>query len=242
MSTRRNRNVDAFNSEAAVLERLYPLGDPAYAAEMRTFLAHLELPSTESGAIVELGCALGNLTRLLLESFLQAAVIGIDGAPALVEIAKRRSGDNPRVRFIVSTFEDVDWAGLPPECAAVVAVHSLEHVEPSHRQRIFESVHRVLRCGGIFLDREWARDITPSGVDPRDRSRPEHQPEFIRRAFAEGRITEEEHWRLWDKLAQPATHHFMDLDQQLAAFRRAGFSECAGEWLNEAITLVHGRR
>lgn len=237
----RNPNIDAFDSEADVLERLDAYG-PEYVQQTGAFISRLELPPHERGTIIDLGCSLGNLSRALLEAFPEAKVIGIDGAPKLIEIGRRRLGKEPRVSFIVSAFEELDWAALPRDCAAVVAVHALEHVAPDMRRRIFSHIHSILRDGGIFLDQEWARDTTPTGVDPRDRSRPEHTPEFIREAIAEGRITEEEHWRLWDKLAQPATHHFMELEAQLAALRGAGFPEVSGEWLNEANTLVRARR
>ena len=238
----RNPNIDAFDSEAEVLARLFPAGAPSYIAEMRPFLSRLKLTESESGTIVELGCSAGNLMQAVLEVFPAARVVGVDGAARLVEIARGRIGDGPRGSFVISPFEALDWQALPQRCAAVIAVYALEHVRPDDRRRVFRGVHGILRSGGVFLDKEWARDTTPSELDPRDRSRPEPLPDFVRKAIAEGRITEEDHWRLLDKLAQPSTHHFMDLDEQLAALREAGFREATGEWENGALTLVVARK
>ena len=238
----KNPNIEAFDSEAEVLERLYPSEDTGYVEEMRPFLSQLELSETDTGTVVELGCGLGNLTQALLEIFPKANVLGVDGSARLVDNARRRVGVDRRVSFIVSPFEDLKWQALPQDCAAVVAVYALEHIPPEERCRMYRGICGILRDGGVFLDKEWARDTTRPGADPRDRSRLEHTPDFIRRAIAEGRITVEEHWRLWDKLAQPKDHCFMDLEEQQAALNAAGFREVGGEWITAAITVVRARR
>ncbi|NIM06275.1 MAG: methyltransferase domain-containing protein [Armatimonadetes bacterium] len=238
----RNPNIDAFDSEAEVLARLSPFS-ASYVQGVRPLLSRLHLAETESGVIIELGCARGNLTRALLEVFPAAKVIWVDGALQLIDIARRQTAGEPRASFIVSPFEELDWGALPQNCAAVVAVFALEHVAREERcEKIFKGIRNILRKGGVFLDKEWARDTTPPGTDTRDRSRPENMPDFMRQAIEEGRITEEEHWRLWDKLAQPETHHFMDLDKQLDALRKAGFSEVSGEWDTESVTIVEAQK
>lgn len=237
----RNPHIDAFDSEAEVLERLNLMTVAAGDEQRRMLVDRLGLTEEEPGPIIELGCGMGRLTRLLLERFPRAPVIGIDGAPRLIEIARRRLASSPRLSLLVSAFEQLDWDELPSNCAAVVVMNALEHVPPRERRQIFSGVRGILRDGGVFLDREWSRDITPPGVDPFDRSRPEHTPESIARAIREGRITEEEHWRLWEKLADPRTHHFMSVDEQLAALREAGFRHVSGEWLSEAESLVAAR-
>jgi SAM-dependent methyltransferase len=242
MGRHRNPHIEAFDSEAEVLERLNTLTVGSDDAQRPALVDRLGLNEGERDPIVELGCGMGRLTAVLLDRFPEARVIGVDGAPRLLEIARRRLGSPARLSLVCSPFEELGWQELPGGCAAVVVMNALEHVAPEARGGIFSGVHGILREGGVFLDREWSRDITPPGVDPFDRSRPEHTPEPIARAIREGRITEEEHWRLWEKLADPRTHHFMSVDEQLQALREAGFREVNGEWLDEASSLVVARR
>jgi SAM-dependent methyltransferase len=242
MKRHRNPHIEAFDSEAEVFERLNSMTVGSDDEQRGALVDRLGLSEAERGPIVELGCGMGRLTRLLLERFPRAPVLGVDGAPRLIEIARRRLGNSPRLSLLCSAFEQLDWDELPSGCAAVVVMNALEHVPPADRRRIFSGIRGNLRDGGVFLDREWSRDITPPGVNPFDRSRPEHTPEAIGRAIREGRITEEEHWRLWEKLADPRTHHFMSLDEQLAALSDAGFRQVRGEWVSEAESLVMARR
>jgi ubiquinone/menaquinone biosynthesis C-methylase UbiE len=242
MRRHRNPHIEAFDSEAEVLERLNVMTVADDDEQRSSLVDRLGLGQEECDPIVELGCGMGRLTGLLLERFPRARVIGIDGAPRLLEIARRRLGSSSRLSLVCSAFEQLDWQELPSGCAAVVVMNALEHVASAERRQVFSGVRGILRDGGVFLDREWSRDITPPGVDPFDRSRPEHTPESIGRAIREGRITEEEHWRLWEKLADPRTHHFMSVDEQLADLREAGFRDLHGEWLSEASSLVLARR
>ena len=57
-------------------------------------------------SLLEPGCGTGLYTRMLLDSFPDASVFGVDISEAMVRVAKRRI-DDPRVRFAVADAEEI---------------------------------------------------------------------------------------------------------------------------------------
>ena len=64
-------------------------------------------PAGGTGAmrILEPGCGTGLYTRMLLDAFPAASVVGVDISEAMTRVARRRFGD-PRVRFVVADAEE----------------------------------------------------------------------------------------------------------------------------------------
>lgn len=56
--------------------------------------------------ILEPGCGTGLYTRMLLDAFPAASVVGVDISEAMTRVARRRLGD-PRVRFVVADAEEI---------------------------------------------------------------------------------------------------------------------------------------
>ena len=56
--------------------------------------------------ILELGCGTGLYTRMLLDAFRGASILGVDISEAMVRVAKRGIGD-PRARFAVADAEEI---------------------------------------------------------------------------------------------------------------------------------------
>ena len=60
---------------------------------------------TDGMRILEPGCGTGLYTRMLLDTFPAASVVGVDISEAMTRVARRRFGD-PRVRFVVADAEE----------------------------------------------------------------------------------------------------------------------------------------
>jgi SAM-dependent methyltransferase len=96
------------------------------------------------GAIADIGCGPGHITRFLAER--RGDVLGVDLSPAMIAVARRRY---PRQRFEVASmlglpYADGVWAG-------VVAMYSIIHLNPDELVQAFAQFARTLRPDGILL-------------------------------------------------------------------------------------------
>ncbi|HEX7745797.1 MAG TPA: class I SAM-dependent methyltransferase [Micromonosporaceae bacterium] len=95
-------------------------------------------------SVADVGCGPGHVTAHLAE--LGLPMVGIDAAPGMIEVARRRYAELP---FEVGVFDklpvaDGGWAG-------VVAAYSLIHLDRDGRRRAFAELHRAIAAGGWLL-------------------------------------------------------------------------------------------
>jgi SAM-dependent methyltransferase len=98
-------------------------------------------------AILDLGCGPGELAAMLSLRLPEARIVGLDIAPAMVELARRRSPRSDRLSFEVG-----DVARLAFESGSIdVVVSSLSLHHWPDPGAAFAEISRVLRPGGTAL-------------------------------------------------------------------------------------------
>ncbi|HEY8143895.1 MAG TPA: class I SAM-dependent methyltransferase [Kofleriaceae bacterium] len=129
------------------------MNNPLRAAVQRRFEARrlLDMGGPATGAhCLEIGCGRGVGTQIVLDRFGAAEVDAFDLDPDMVEQARARLGDDPRVRLWVGDATAID---APDGAYDAVFDFGIVHHVPSWRDAIRE-VHRVLRPGGRFYAEE----------------------------------------------------------------------------------------
>jgi trans-aconitate 2-methyltransferase len=112
------------------------------------------LPLEGGETVLDAGCGSGRVTRLLLEKLPDGRVIGVDGSPSMIEVAREAFADDDRVSLINS-----DLLELTPEFlregAAVDSVDAVFSNATFHwiqdHARLFVRLHSVLRPGGRLV-------------------------------------------------------------------------------------------
>lgn len=116
-----------------------------YAAERgrpaRDLLARLE-PAAEPSPIYDLGCGTGTSTRLLVERWPGARIIGIDSSPAMLEKARGLGLGASFLQAELDHFEATAPAGL---CFSNAALHWV-----GDHERLFPHLVAQLRPGGLL--------------------------------------------------------------------------------------------
>ena len=125
----------------------------------RPFLELLaRIGATRPRTVVDLGCGGGNLTRLLVDRWPGADVIGVDASPEMVE----RAGGVEGITAELGTIED--WAGAAARPSApvdVVVTNAALQWVPGH-VALIERWVAALRPGGWFAMQVPDNDDAPS--------------------------------------------------------------------------------
>lgn len=154
-----------FDEEGARrIEAIYLIGD----AVRRRSIVRTALAAAPGERILDVGCGPGfYCAELLDEVGKEGSVVGVDGSPAMLELARRRCAGRDNVDF-----HQADATSLPVADAdfdAALSVQVLEYVaDPTAALR---EMHRALRPGGRVLI--WDIDWATLSVHSRDSARGE---------------------------------------------------------------------
>jgi len=122
--------------------------DPEYFARYKLEVLRRILGEGFALPLLDFGCGIGNLTKLLVEAF--PNVQGYDPSSESVKMAKERA---PAATF---TFEEEE---LPEgRFGAIVIANVLHHVPPADREALLDRVARKLAPGGklvVFEHNPW---------------------------------------------------------------------------------------
>jgi ubiquinone/menaquinone biosynthesis C-methylase UbiE len=109
----------------------------------------ISLPQNDS-RILDLGCGTGTLTILLKKTFPKITVVGLDGDPKVLQIARKKTLNES----LSIAFDEGMAYSLPYEDHTFdVVVSSLvfHHLTREDKLRTLEQIFRVLRPGGALL-------------------------------------------------------------------------------------------
>lgn len=142
---------------------LTALYDPVVALTVRerTFKTRLiaQADIAAGDAVLDVGCGTGTLAVQIKQAVPEASVVGLDGDPQVLAIARRKAA---RAGIAVRFDEGYSYA-LPYADAAFDRVLSslfFHHLDRDAKQRTIAEIHRVLRPGGELHVADWG---APSG-------------------------------------------------------------------------------
>jgi trans-aconitate 2-methyltransferase len=119
------------------------------------------LPLDGGETVLDAGCGSGRATRLLLEKVPRGRVIGVDGSPSMIEVARETFEDDPRVSLILSDLLELT-PGLLESEASVRVVDAVFSNATFHwiadHERLFERLFAILRPGGRLVAQCGGRD------------------------------------------------------------------------------------
>jgi phosphoethanolamine N-methyltransferase len=119
----------------------------------RHVLPLLDLDSAH--AVLDVGCGTGTLTRQIADSLpnnRERWVVGVDAAEAMIEVAKRKSGERSGLTFTAALAEDLPYPANSFD--RVVSTFFYHHLDADLKAKSIAELWRVLRPGGtaVILD------------------------------------------------------------------------------------------
>jgi tRNA (cmo5U34)-methyltransferase len=114
----------------------------------------LSFPRTAALRAIDLGIGTGYFAERFLNHFPNSRVLGIDGAQAMVELAKERLKSLvSRIEFVIGDFRNIQQ--LVPDVGTidlVFSAYALHHLSRPDKENVLRQVVELLRPGGWFVN------------------------------------------------------------------------------------------
>ncbi|HEY5195806.1 MAG TPA: class I SAM-dependent methyltransferase [Solirubrobacteraceae bacterium] len=216
----------AFDEHAGDYEaqrrRLIPPYDAFYAAAVQA----LELATIPVRRVLDVGAGTGLLARAVARALPGVELTLLDGAPAMLEQARRALGD--RARYLYG-----DLADPLPEGPwdAVVSALAIHHVDDAGKRGLFARIHAAVSPGGVFVNAEQVAGPTP-------RLGALYAEWHERRAVAAGASPDE--WA--GAQARMRFDHWASVEDQLDWLRTVGFDDVDCLFKDHRFAVLVARR
>jgi trans-aconitate 2-methyltransferase len=114
----------------------------------------LPFPKTAVLRAIDLGIGTGYFTECFLNKFPNSRVLGIDGAPAMIELAKARLKSlESRVEFVIGDFRKLHELAPDAGTADIVfSAYALHHLSRFDKEMVLTQVVELLAPGGWFVN------------------------------------------------------------------------------------------
>lgn len=104
------------------------------------------IPPTK-GKILDIGCADGTFTKVILENSMAKKIVGVDVLSSSVAYARKRFARSKKLSFQVADAHELPFKDK--EFDAVFCLETLEHVEEP--KKVISEIHRVLKDNGYII-------------------------------------------------------------------------------------------
>ena len=117
-----------------------------------------EIAAVDPGVVVDLGCGTGTLTTAVAERLPAARVVGVDGDPKILDLAKDKAGSD-RVEWVEGLADDLPFDD--GEVDVLVATLVFHHLPLGTKRAALAEARRVLCPGGRLVVGDWGRPQDP---------------------------------------------------------------------------------
>ena len=220
MYERVRTQFNALSSEYdAYRRKLIPAFDTFYDAglEFLTF-------SQEAPLALDVGAGTGIFTERLLKYYPKAYVTLLDFSENMLDLAREKLSENPRISFILGNFSEMDLGNAQYDI--VISALSLHHLDPEGKRAIFARLHKALREGGEFVNADIVKHESPILSARCDGL----WTDFVRNNIGDGEMFER-------FLASKNVDNPSTVEEQLAYLQGCGFQRtcCLFKYLNFAV-------
>lgn len=147
--------IDIFDEHAAHYQQKY-MDVRLYGSVLDAFCAAIATPNAE---VLDIACGPGNATRYILEKRPDFAVLGIDLAPAMLELAK---ANNPTAAF--KCFDARHIADLPMKFHGILCAFGLPYWNRAEATELIRQSSAQLHPGGVLYLSAIDGDYEKSGI------------------------------------------------------------------------------
>ena len=203
----------------------------------------LPFPRTAGLRAIDLGIGTGYFTRQFLNHFPNSRVLGIDGAEAMVDLAKARlTSIASRVQFVIGDFRNLQQLAPDAGSADVVfSAYALHHLGRPDKERVLREVVDLLVPGGWFIN----ADLIVADSPELERRLQELRIAGIveRAGGSDNRFPDSASTRQFlADLERKEADHPLTLAEDLALLRSSGLKNVSAFWLEYRELVIGGQK
>lgn len=235
------RSIDAYSlpERVATYDADMEVWHPNRAKMVQVALEVMPFQANARLRAGDLGVGTGYFTERFLEAFPRSRVYAIDGAEAMVDLAKARLGGRAsKVEFLVGDFRDLtDLLEGITDMDVIYSSYALHHLSRDEKTSVVRQAASLLRPGGWFVN----ADVITAGTPEVERRIQEIRVNgIVERALGlDPRFSDHEKTRRFiDELEAREGDRPLTLHDDLQVLRDAGLHDVAVFWLEyrEAVT------
>ena len=191
---------------------------------------------------LDIGVGTGYFTARFLEAFPRASVHALDGAEAMIELARERLGRRQQnVMFSVGDFRDLGSILAGQRFDVVFSSYALHHLARDEKRSMVSDAVSLLRPGGWLLNADL---VVAESARLEERIQDIRLRGIVQRAatgdprFADYDTTR----RYLDEMEAAEGDRPITLQEDLLVLREAGLEDVAAFWLEYREAVTGGRR
>jgi len=192
---------------------------------------------------LDLGAGTGFFTARFLAAYPRAKVVAVDGAEAMLDLARARLGSaGESVDFCLGDLRDLRRLVAAPESFDVVySSYALHHLDRREKTAVVRDVLTLLRPGGWFVNADVIVSPEPEVEARFQQLRVEG---IVRRAAgADPRFADDETARRYlDEMEAQAGDQPLTLEEELLVLCDGGLRDAAVYWLEYREAVTGGRK
>lgn len=186
---------------------------------------------------LDLGCGDGAVLAAVMQMEPVERAVALDGSPAMLDRARARFKDDPRVGYVEADFNWPQWVEALPMRGfdLVVSGFAIHHSEDDRKQAIYAQVFELLAPGGAFVNVEHVASESPLGTTLWQEILAEH---LAAHATAKGEeATPALVLRQINASGEQDANRLSPVDRQLGWLRSIGFADvdCYWRWFELAV-------
>ncbi|WLR49650.1 class I SAM-dependent methyltransferase [Bacillus tianshenii] len=142
----------SFNAHAkqydAERRKLIPCYDEFYGTAAQLVDFEMKKPQ-----ILDLGAGTGLLSSMLLEKYPDGEFTLVDLSEEMLQVAKKRFTEKSNVTYVTADYTNYPFEG-PYD--AVVSSLSIHHLSAQQKEKLYQTINKLLKPGGIFVNADQA--------------------------------------------------------------------------------------
>ena len=214
---------------------------PNRAKMVEVALEVLPFGAEEPLSALDIGVGTGYFTARFLEAFPRAGVHALDGAEAMIELARERLGGRQEsVTFAVADFRDLGRILAGERFDVVFSSYALHHLARDEKASVVGDAVSLLRPGGWLLN---ADIIVAESARLEERVQDIRVRGIVRRAAGDPRFADYGATRRYlDEMEAAEGDRPITLAEDVLVLREAGLEDVTVFWLEYREAVTGGRK